>query len=245
MTRDLNEKLVFDTFNFEYNEERFKLFIRDLLVDANFAKEQMIQPLPNEYRDFIRSAKRICKYEYIDPEFSSSKVIDVLVVKLKKSSSVERARTAQRNFISRYLNGSRNYQKDAALVAFISEDENGNISPDWRFSFIQMNYVTKFVETPNGKKKLKTEVELTPAKRFSFLVGTNEDTHTAQQQLKYCLDKSRNNEKITIEDLVQAFDIEKVSKEFFEEYKKLYLKLVDELKRLYNSDEKIFKDFKS
>lgn len=243
MTRDLNEKLVFDTFNFEYNEERFKLFIRDLLVDANFAKEQMIQPLPNEYRDFIRSAKRICKYEYIDPEFSSSKVIDVLVVKLKKSSSVERARTAQRNFISRYLNGSRNYQKDAALVAFISEDENGNISPDWRFSFIQMNYVTKFVETPNGKKKLKTEVELTPAKRFSFLVGTNEDTHTAQQQLKYCLDKSRNNEKITIEDLVQAFDIEKVSKEFFEEYKKLYLKLVDELKRLYNSDEKIFKDF--
>lgn len=243
MTRDLNEKLVFDTFNFEYNEERFKLFIRDLLVDANFAKEQMIQPLPNEYRDFIRSAKRICKYEYIDPEFSSSKVIDVLVVKLKKSSSVERARTAQRNFISRYLNGSRNYQKDAALVAFISEDENGNISPDWRFSFIQMNYVTKFVETPNGKKKLKTEVELTPAKRFSFLVGVNEDTHTAQQQLKHCLDKSRNNEKITIEDLVQAFDIEKVSKEFFEEYKKLYLKLVDELKRLYNSDEKIFKDF--
>lgn len=243
MTRDLNEKLVFDTFNFEYNEERFKLFIRDLLVDANFAKEQMIQPLPNEYRDFIRSAKRICKYEYIDPEFSSSKVIDVLVVKLKKSSSVERARTAQRNFISRYLNGSRNYQKDAALVAFISEDENGNISPDWRFSFIQMNYVTKFVETANGKKKLKTETELTPAKRFSFLVGTNEDTHTAQQQLKHCLDKSRNNEKITIEDLVQAFDIEKVSKEFFEEYKKLYLKLVDELKRLYNSDEKIFKDF--
>ena len=243
MTRDLNEKLVFDTFNFEYNEDRFKLFIRDLLVDANFNKEQMIQPLPNEYRDFIRSAKRICKYEYIDPEFSSSKVIDVLVVKLKKSSSVERARTAQRNFISRYLNGSRNYQKDAALVAFISEDENGNISPDWRFSFIQMNYVTKFVETPNGKKRLKTEVELTPAKRFSFLVGTNEDTHTAQQQLKHCLDKSRNNEKITIEDLVQAFDIEKVSKEFFEEYKKLYLKLVEELKRLYNSDEKIFKDF--
>ena len=243
MTRDLNEKLVFDTFNFEYNEDRFKLFIRDLLVDANFNKEQMIQPLPNEYRDFIRSAKRICKYEYIDPEYSSSKVIDVLVVKLKKSSSVERARTAQRNFISRYLNGSRNYQKDAALVAFISEDENGNIAPDWRFSFIQMNYVTKFVETPNGKKRLKTEVELTPAKRFSFLVGTNEDTHTAQQQLKHCLDKSRNNEKITIEDLVQAFDIEKVSKEFFEEYKKLYLKLVEELKRLYNSDVKIFKDF--
>src|SRR5699024_7644729 len=83
----------------------------------------------------------------------------------------------------------------------------------------------------------------TPAKRFSFLVGANEDTHTAQAQFKNCLDKASNNEKITIEDLVAAFDIEKVSKEFFEKYKKLYLKLVDELKRLYNSDKKIFNDF--
>ena len=244
MIKDLNEKLVFDTFNFEYDEEKFKVFINDLLVGANFEKAQRV-PLPpdDKFTDFIRSAKRICKYEYIDPEYSSPKVIDVLVVKLKKSSSVERARTAQRNFVSRYLNGSRNYQKDAALVAFISEDENGNISPDWRFSFIQMNYVTKFVETANGKKKLKTEVELTPAKRFSFLVGANEDTHTAQQQLKHCLDKSKNNEKITVEDLVAAFDIEKVSKEFFDEYKKLYLKLVAELKRLYDSNTKIFNDF--
>ena len=244
MIKDLNEKLVFDTFNFEYDEEKFKVFINDLLVGANFEKAQRV-PLPpdDKFTDFIRSAKRICKYEYIDSEYSSPKVIDVLVVKLKKSSSVERARTAQRNFVSRYLNGSRNYQKDAALVAFISEDENGNISPDWRFSFIQMNYVTKFVETANGKKKLKTEVELTPAKRFSFLVGANEDTHTAQQQLKHCLDKSKNNEKITVEDLVAAFDIEKVSKEFFDEYKKLYLKLVAELKRLYDSNTKIFNDF--
>ena len=75
-----------------------------------------------------------------------------------------------------------------------------------------MNYVTKFVKTPNGKNKLKIEVELIPAKRFTFLVGTNEDTYIAKQQLKHCLDKSRNNEKITIEDLGQAFDIEKVSK---------------------------------
>lgn len=242
MTATLNTKIVNDTFNKRYNEVQFKIFIKDLLVGANFEKEQMIQ-LPNEYRDFIRSVKRICKYEYESPEYAESKVLDVLVVKLKKTSSIERARTAQRNYIARYLNMSRNYLKDAALVAFISEDENGNISPDWRFSLVQMNYVTKFVETASGKKKLKTEVELTPAKRFSFLVGENEDTHTAQAQFKNCLDKASKNERITIEDLVSAFDIEKVSEEFFEKYKNLYLKVRDELQRLCTVNQLVHQDF--
>lgn len=241
MATTLNTKIVNDTFNKEYNETQFKLFIKDLLADADFSKEGQIQ-LPAEYREFIKSAKRICKYKYSTSEFDEN-ILTVLAVKLKRTTSIDRARTAQRNFVARYLNGSRGYLTDAALVAFYSEDENGNISPDWRFSLVQMNYVTKFIETTTGKKKLKTEVELTPAKRFSFLVGANEDTHTAQAQFKNCLDKASNNEKITIEDLVAAFDIEKVSKEFFEKYKKLYLKLVDELKRLYNSDKKIFNDF--
>lgn len=243
MVETLNTKIVKDTFDKVYTEEQFKLFIKDLLIGANFEKEQMIQPLPSEYKDFIRSAKRICKYEYESVEYADTKVLDVLVVKLKRTSSIDRARTAQRNFIARYLNGSRNYQKDAALVAFISEDENGNISPDWRFSLVQMNYVTKFVETSNGKKKLKTEVELTPAKRFSFLVGANEDTHTAQAQFRTCLDKASKGERITIEDLVQAFDIEKVSKEFFDKYKNLFIKMRDELQRLCNVDPIVKNDF--
>lgn len=243
MVETLNTKIVKDTFDKAYSEEQFKLFIKDLLIGANFEKEQMIQPLPAEYRDFIRSAKRICKYEYESAEYADTKVLDVLVVKLKRSSSVDRARTAQRNFIARYLNGGRNYQKDAALVAFISEDDDEKISPDWRFSLVQMNYVTEFVETNNGKKKLKTKVELTPAKRFSFLVGANEDTHTAQAQFRTCLDKASKNERITIEDLVQAFDIEKVSKEFFDKYKNLYLKMRNELQRLCDVDNIVRKDF--
>ncbi len=245
MAATLNTKIVNDTFNKEYNESQFKIFISDLLPGANFEKEKIIQ-LPNEYKDFIRSAKRICKYEYESPEYAETKVLDVLVVKLKKTSYIERARTAQRNYVARYLiNMSHNYLKDAALVAFISEDDNGNISPDWRFSLVQMNYVTKFVETKSGKKKLKTDVELTPAKRFSFLVGANEDTHTAQAQFKSCLDKASNNEKITIEDIAAAFDIEKVSKEFFEQYMNLYSKIRDELQRLCNIDRIVQKDFEN
>ena len=223
---ELNKQIVNETFNCAYSEEQFRKFILELLPSADFTREiKRIDPNTqgNQFADFIRSAKRICKYKYTYDEFGNEKVIDVLVVKLKRTSSVERARTAQRNFVARYLNLGRNYQKDAALVAFISEDEQGNISPDWRFSLVQMNYKAEIVEDEEGKKKRVITTELTPAKRFSFLVGENEDTHTAQQQFGACLEKSANGEKITIEDLVAAFDIEKVSKEFFEKYKNLYL----------------------
>lgn len=244
MVNTVNATIVKDTFNKEYNEDDFKIFISELLPNADLSSEieHRIQ-LPQTYNDFIRSAKRIAKYNYISQEYNEEKVLDVLVVKLKKATSIDRARTAQRNFIARYLNGSRSYQKDAALVAFISEDENGNISPDWRFSLIQMNYVTEIIEDANGKKKRKTSVELTPAKRFSFLVGANEDTHTAQKQFNTCLEKSSKGEPITIEDLVQVFDIEKVSKEFFDKYKNLYLKLKAELQKLKDTDKEVFEDF--
>lgn len=244
MVTDLNKTIVNDTFNHAYNEKQFKLFIKDLLSDANFSLEKVhnIQ-LPNAYTDFIKSAKRLCKYKYTSDEFGTEKVIDVLVVKLKRTTSIERARTAQRNFVARYLNGGRNYPKDAALVAFISEDVSGKISPDWRFSFVEMNYVTEIIESEDGQQKRKAVPELTPAKRFSFLVGENEDTHTVQKQFYTCLEKSSRGEKITLEDLEQAFDIEKVSKEFFEKYKILYNKLCTEIKKICELDSIVKKDF--
>jgi len=235
------KNLIRETFNKEYNEECFKRFINELLTGANFEKAHMIQ-IPPKYTSFIRSCKRIAKYKYEASDFAEN-VIDVLVVKLKRTSSIDRARSEQRNFVARYLNESRGYLKDAALVAFISEDDEGKISDDWRFSLIKMDYVTEIVEDASGQKKRKTTKELTPAKRFSFLVGTNEDSHTAQKQLCECLEKSARKEKVTLDDLVKAFDIEKVSKEFFDEYKNLYLKLKAELERLYNSNSKIKTDF--
>ena len=246
MVNTFNKRLIEDVFNSKYDELKFKSFIADLLDEADFTKEQMLQPIPNDYKAFIRSAKRLCQYIYQTNGFDKT-TIDVLVVKLKKVSSIDRARTAQRNFIARYLNGGRDYQKDAALVVFLSEDEQGNISDDWRLSLVKMDYKRVAVTDENGNiKKVKTEVELTPAKRFSFLVeknGAHYNTHTVQSRFATLLEKSTSGVKLTIEDLVSAFDIEKVSKEFFDEYKKLYVKMCDELNRLCTEDKEIKKDF--
>jgi hypothetical protein len=88
----------------------------------------------------------------------------------------------------------------------------------------------------------KIKKELTPAKRSSFLVGEGEHSHTAQKQLLECLQFSIEND-ITKKELLNAFNIEKVSKEFFDKYKQLFLKLHEELERLQTTDAKIKADF--
>lgn len=232
---NLNETIIRETFGQAYNRDKFTRFTRELLTGIQERGTTHVQ-IPTQFKDYIQSYYRVGKYVYND---GFEKIIDVLEVKLKKNSCIEHARAMQRNFVARYLNGAfGDIKRDAALVAFISED-----AKDWRFSFVKMDYKSQIITQENGKQKRIIEKELTPAKRFSFLVGENEDIHTAQKQLFDCLSKASSGKQITLEDLVEAFDIEKVSKEFFAEYKKLYIRLRDELKRIYDFDIKIHKDF--
>ena len=232
---NLNETIIRETFGQAYNRDKFTRFTRELLTGIQERGTTHVQ-IPTQFKDYIQSYYRVGKYVYND---GFEKIIDVLEVKLKRNNSIEHARAMQRNFVARYLNGAfGDIKRDAALVAFISED-----TKDWRFSFVKMDYKSQIITLENGKQKRIIEKELTPAKRFSFLVGENEYIHTAQKQLFNCLGKASSGKQITLEDLVEAFDIEKVSKEFFDEYKKLYIRLRDELKRIYDFDIKIHKDF--
>lgn len=192
------KQLIQNTLESSFNERRFRKFIRNLLnkFDEEHKRPYSGRYIPESYRKYIKTLKRIGKYE----DDNGSK-IDILVIKLKKASSLERARTMQRNFTAWYLNGSRGgILKDAALVAFIAPDEN-----DWRFSFVKMEYGL----TKDKKGKIKPKKELTPARRYSFLVGVNEGSHTAQSQFVPILE---TEESPTLEDFEVAFSVEKVTK---------------------------------
>jgi hypothetical protein len=183
----------------------------------------------DDFKQHISSFERISKYS--DGEHK----IDILITHLKKGSSLERARTRQRNLIAKYLNGSRGGEmKDAALVAFVSPDET-----DWRFSLVKMDY--RFEETPTGKIKVKEE--FTPARRWSFLVGGNEDSHTAQSQSVPILADDENNPTLTR--LEEAFNIETVSKEFFLQYRDLFIRTKEELDKVVAGDSKVSSDFET
>ncbi|EFO28822.1 Eco57I restriction endonuclease [Roseibium sp. TrichSKD4] len=219
MKKSEAEKLVNDTFTQAYDEARFRRFIHELFHDYEKEEKKASSGtyIPEAFQDGIHSYKRLAKFT--DPEGLE---IDVLAVKVPRRNTLENARTMQRNFIARYLNGSRGgNMKDAALVAFYSDD-----CEDWRFSLVRMDYVL-------DEEKQKVRKELTPARRYSFLVGKHEKTHTARRQLLPVL---QSNTETTLSELEAAFNIETVTKEFFEKYKALYLSLKEALEKHLEKD---------
>jgi CRISPR/Cas system-associated exonuclease Cas4 (RecB family) len=199
-------RIIEDTFKNSFDEGRFTHFVRNLFneIDEDKAFTMAGNYIPNAYKDHIKLYKRIAKYT--DP---ADNELDIIVVNLKKDSSIERARSMQRNFLAWYLKNRG--EKDAALVAYYTEGVE-----DWRFSYVRMEYRTE----KNEKGKIKAVTDLTPARRYSFLVGKHEPNHTAQQQLVPLLEDTKNNP--TLEQIEQAFNIESVTKEFFNKYRLLF-----------------------
>ncbi|MCX8058430.1 MAG: class I SAM-dependent DNA methyltransferase, partial [Spirochaetes bacterium] len=231
MDRSQAKNLIMETFENKFNKVQFVKFVKNLLKyyeeEGNFVYQGNY--IPDPFKPYISVLERIGKYVYNDKE------IDLLIVYLKKESSIERARTMQRNFIAWYLNGSRGGKlKDAALVAFASPEME-----DWRFSLVKMDYC--FEKTPSGKTKVKEE--FTPAKRWSFLVGPNEKSHTAQTRFLPILENDRL--KPTLEDLEKAFDIEIVTEEFFEKYRNLFIKTKLELDNIVKNNNLIKQEFEN
>ncbi len=231
MDKQAAENLISNTFNRPFNEGSFLNFIRNLLDNIDESKA-----FPYLYGSYIRHsfADHVKQYRrigiYTDP---NGERIDVLIVHLKRKGALEHARTRQRNFIAWYLNGGRGgVLRDAALVAFASPDLD-----DWRFSYVRMEYKEEITES--GKVKVKEE--LTPAKRYSFLVGENEPNHTAQQQLLPLLKNDSRNP--TLSELENAFSVEAVTKQFYLDYKGLFEKLTEELDHILKKDSKIKQEF--
>ncbi|MCB9995163.1 MAG: Eco57I restriction-modification methylase domain-containing protein [Rhodospirillales bacterium] len=222
MKKNEAKTLVDATFSKPYEEERYRYFIRNLLPDGEEERKasRTGQYIAEAFEDKIESYKRIAKYT--DPEGLK---IDVLAVELRSNQTLENARTTQRNFIGRYL---KKRDKYAALVAFYSKEDKSN----WRFSLVVLDYDIR------GDKVVE---QLTPAKRYSFLVGENENTHTAQSRLLSPL--TTPSGKVSLAELEDAFNIETVTKEFFEQYKTLYLRLKEALDKHLEKDPVTKKEF--
>jgi len=227
MDRQAAVKIIKDTFESSFDKGQFIKFSKNLLkhVDESGNFTYSGNYIPDAYEQSIQSYDRIGKYEDTDDN-----KIDVLIVRLKKQHSLEHARTRQRNFVAWYLKNRA--EKDAALVAFVSPDDN-----DWRFSLVKMEY--ELAGTPTGKTKVETL--LTPARRYSFLVGENESSHTAQVQLLDILE--HDERKPLLSDFEKAFSIEVVTSEFFTKYKLLYLDVKEALEDEIKQNRKAKEDF--
>ncbi|HHX62474.1 MAG TPA: hypothetical protein GX707_17450 [Epulopiscium sp.] len=196
-----------ETFGQEFNINRFKQFTREFFNEPEMLPETKRTGIWKEYQEHINSYYTVAKYA--DAEANN---LIVVAVELKRNTSIDRARSMQRNFISKILDENN---LEAAIVAFYTEDE-----PSWRLSFVRLDYTF----TDKG-----LELELTPARRYSYLIGENEPNHTAQSQLLNIFADDKHNP--TLNKIEEAFSVESVTIDFFNQYKEKYLELKEYLEQ--------------
>ncbi len=190
------------------------------LVREIFPNVKMITPekLNKEFSNFsshIEASAHVGTFQTPD-----NKKIIIMAVQLKKAGYVENARSTHRSFAKKLI---ENGNADAAFIAFYTEGD-----PKWRLSLVRLDYEMKI---ENGR--LKTAENLTPAKRYSYLVGQDEPCHTAISQFeRFITDSVISPEHPTLDDLENAFSVEKVTDEFFNLYCEKFHQLREQLEAI-------------
>ena len=227
MNRDQARNLVRQTLTESFDKTRFRGFVLELLNEFDESKAFTSNKtyIKDAFKNHVERFERLGTYTSPDDE-----KLDVLVVHLTKQSKLERARTAIRNFVADHL--KERDGKDAALVAFVSPTEK-----QWRFSYVKMEYAT--VEKDSGK--IGVETKLTPARRFSYIVGEGESCHTAQTRFLGLLQDTETAP--TLAQVEEAFSVEAVTKEFFKKYAELFGGIQKALDKLAKKDPAIAKEF--
>lgn len=184
----------------QYNILNYTDFIREI-----FPTVQIVAPdrFHKEYTNFsshIEGSSHVGNYT--DPD---GKTMIIFAVQLKKESYVENSRSTQRSYAKKLIESGN---ADAAIIAFYTEGD-----PKWRLSFVRLDYEIKF---ENGK--LNTTENMTPAKRYSYLVGQDEPCHTAISRFRRFIVDDPNTAQPSLDDLEEAFSVEKVTEEFFNMY---------------------------
>lgn len=227
MNRSQACDLISQTFTKSFDKSQFRSLSINIL---NHIDEQKAQAWSSQYvKDAFKP--HVQRYERLGTYTSPQKEkLDVLVVHLTADSKLERARTAIRNFVADHL--KTRAEKDAALVAFVSPSES-----TWRFSYVKMEYAT----IKKGSGAVGVETRLTPARRFSYIVGEGESCHTAQTRFLNLLQDTEADP--TLAEIEEAFSVEAVTKEFFTKYAELFEEIYKALDKLVAKDKAVCNEF--
>ena len=215
------ENLVSSAFNFPFNQSKYSELISNIFKNTISINEIVIDE--PDFKDFLQKINQYC--EFTDENGKKIHAIEVIV---NERVNFDKSRSLQRNFAIYYL---KKYGCDSVLISFYNK-----LSEDWRFSL-----VTREVEAALNKGRIKVNITTSASKKLSYLVGKNEPNYTAKNQILNLIINNKNN----LEDIKNAFSVERVTDDFFNDYKELYLTLKKEIDNLRKKDKKISKDFEN
>ena len=194
-----------------FSSRNFTLLIREIFPSVKIVAPDILIEERSKFTYHVAGSSHIGNYTTPNNE----KIV-IHSVCLKKGSYIDSIRSTQRSYAKQLIESSGS---DAAFLAFYSLESNR-----WRLSFVRLDYEIKF---KNGK--LNTTENMTPAKRYSYLVGEGEPCHTAINQLRSFIIDDESIFNPNIEDIEGAFSVEKVTKEFYEQYYEKFIQLCEVL----------------
>lgn len=175
-------------FQSKYSRDNFTKIIRNV-----FAYTYKELSNPEQIIEFDTAlAEKAYKLGVI--ELACGKEIAVYETVLAPNCNLSRNRVGVRNL----LKNSWKYY-DGAFIASYKPEEN-----EWRFSFLS--------ETKGFDDKGDYSKQVTQAKRYTYLFGTEHPCRTANERFK-----SLKESKKELKDIIEAFSVETLTKEFYKE----------------------------
>lgn len=202
MNLENKQRIIDNLLENKFNIESFKDFTSSIL-NLSVKNRRPYESISKVFKEYIETYQEIA--EVTDKDGSK---FYVLAVKIKNEKDPVKARIKQREFIAADI--LRKRKRRGALVAFFNEEYS-----HWRMSFIKLDY--EF--TAKG-----FEEKLTPAKRLSYIVGEGEACKTAKDQF---FSLTKLEDEVSLNELEEIFALEKVTNDFFKEYKEKYHNIRD------------------
>jgi adenine-specific DNA-methyltransferase len=226
-----------------YNRKVWKSYIQTQFTNNNLLANDA--PLNLGKSDLYTDCYSLGNYAIDDYT-----IIGIFEIQLADKVNLTRNRVALRNLIK-----SITQQVAGAMVVFVQGDK-------WRFSYISKRKV-------RNKETNTVEDKETAPKRYTYLFGKGEKALTASIRFDRLIQKQQGNlyQFLTLNDFEEAFSVEKLSKEFFAQYKEIYDDFVEfitgkryikkgskwvetptheahfQLRNYFNKDEKQARDF--
>jgi hypothetical protein len=204
-----------------YNRENWKNLYRNI-----FQNKVTFFESPHRYNineEIVESLYQI-GYATLDDEY----IVALFEVNIKSDVNLLSKKIGLRKVISKYISDDK---FNGVLTIF----ENGSL--DYRFTFASKT--TKVTESG-------IVVSETESKRYTYILGGNEPCLTPSQRFEGLLKK---NGSINLDDIKEAFSVDKLNKEFFNGYKEHYELFCtyfysSKYKSLiFNDDEKLIRDY--
>jgi len=221
----MTQQQIQQLFQLRYNQNNWKQFLSQAFSDARLQSSPDILTGIN-----ADVATQVLRLGYIVlNENGIERNITIYDVTLAPGIILERNRVGLRNLLRKYWKDI-----DAAFIVY-HRPEN----PNWRFTYV--SELTGF-DTEGELIKVKTE-----PKRYTYILGEGESCRTAAERFAIITKKGN---KTTLDDVKDAFSVEKLSKSFFDEYKRHYELFCEFMvvkpnirQTIFNGDEKAIRDF--